>query len=140
LFSGARSQYFDGVELMWGAIEMAKKKHEWTLEEKAKLQGLLHCLDAFSKLDRDMPLQMIRTLVYVSIDEGQGPNAIGSALGVAPAVSSRHVADLGPTNRYHEDGYNLVEQHSDVLDRRTRRAYLAPAGVTLCKELLRALK
>src|SRR5258707_915128 len=100
--------------------------HELRLEDKDRLKGLLQALDSFSKLDRDMPLQMIRTMLLVCINEGQGPNEVGRQLGVANAVSSRHLSDLGEVDRYHADGYNLVEQRSDVLDKRTRKSYLTP--------------
>src|SRR5712664_182373 len=112
--------------------------HELRLEDKVKLQGILHVLDLFSNLDRDMPLQMIRTMLLVCIKEGQGPNEVSRELGVANAVSSRHLSDLGEIDRYHNDGYNLVEQRVDVTDRRYRRSYLTAKGVTFRNELLRA--
>ena len=42
---------------------------------------------------------------------------------------TRHLADLGTTNRYHEAGFGLVEQFYDAMDKRVRliRLQLAPA-------------
>jgi len=48
---------------------------------------------------------------------------------IAPALMTRHLADLGTTNRYHEVGFGLVEQFYDAMDKRVRliRLQLAPA-------------
>jgi len=37
---------------------------------------------------------------------------------------TRHLADLGKINRYHEAGYDLIEAKTDPMDRRTKRNQL----------------
>jgi DNA-binding MarR family transcriptional regulator len=115
------------------------KTHPLSLQDRDRLMGMLQALDTFSNLDKDMPLQMIRTMLCICIDEGIGPHELGRRMGVAGAVTSRHVSDLGEYNRYKAEGYNLIEQRMDVQDRRFRKAYLTPDGVTFRRTLLRAL-
>jgi hypothetical protein len=73
----------------------------------------------FVKCDPNMPLQMIRAFLLIAI-EGQGTMELAKQAAVANTVMSRHLADLGDLNRYHEEGHDLGYQKADVLDRRRK--------------------
>lgn len=114
--------------------------HSLSLADKDKLLGMLNALEHFNRLDKDMPLQMIRTMLLLCVEDGVGPHKVAEELGVAGAVASRHISDLGEMNRYKHAGHNLVEQRVDVLDRRYRKAWLTAKGLAFRSSLLRALR
>jgi hypothetical protein len=76
--------------------------------DTTKLRGMLKALNALADLDANMPLQMVRALLLVCAEEGIGPNEAARRLGVAGAVTSRHLTDLGEVNRDKEEGYGLI--------------------------------
>jgi DNA-binding MarR family transcriptional regulator len=114
--------------------------YELQAEDKAKLERLLHAVDEFAKIDKDMPLQMLRALLFVCIKEGVGPNELARQAGVSSTVMSRHLNDLGERNRYKEDGHDLVEQHISLEDRRFRTPHLTPKGIAFRNLLLRTMR
>ena len=67
-----------------------------------------------------------------------GPDELARKMGVAPAVASRHISDLGDMDRYKRPGHGLVEQRMDIMDRRNRPVRLTPKGVAFLHRLLRA--
>ena len=113
--------------------------YELQAEDKAKLERLLHAIDEFVALDRDMPLQMLRAMLFVCIKEGVGPNELARRAGVSSTVMSRHLSDLGERNRYKEVGHELIEQRIGE-DRRYRVPYLTPKGIAFRNLLLRAMR
>ena len=51
---------------------------------------------------------------------------------------TRHLADLGNTNRHHEAGFGLVEQFDDAMDKRARLICLSAAGKRILGIIVRA--
>jgi DNA-binding MarR family transcriptional regulator len=110
-----------------------------TAKEKLKLNELLQAIEVFAGIDKDMPMMMIKALLLLMIEDGRGPNEIAGQMGVVPGVASRHISDLGETNRKREEGHKVIEQRFDPNDKRYRRAYLTPRGVGKRAQILRAL-
>jgi DNA-binding MarR family transcriptional regulator len=108
-------------------------------EEKAVLASLVKALKPFRELDSTMPLQYVTAFLQVAIKEGQTVSEYANILGMSQSLATRHLADIGKTNRYHEDGYDLIEAQNDVMDRRTKRNRLTAKGQRLVGQLLGAL-
>jgi DNA-binding MarR family transcriptional regulator len=108
-------------------------------DEKAVLAGLLKALQPFHELDSTMPLQYVTAFLQVAIKEGQTVSEYAKILGTSQSLMTRHLADIGQINRYHEAGYDLVEAKNDLMDRRTKRNQLTAKGQRLVGQLLGAL-
>jgi DNA-binding MarR family transcriptional regulator len=96
-------------------------------------------LRPFFKLRATMPLQYITAFLLVALKEGQTVTELADRAGISPSLMTRHLADLGQMNRYHKDGYDLVESELDPMDRRTKRQRLTAKGQRLVGHLLGAL-
>jgi DNA-binding MarR family transcriptional regulator len=119
---------------------MMVRQNELSSEEIGRLERLLAAIDLFAaEIDKDMPMQMLRALLMVCIEEGKGPNELARKAGLESGVMSRHLSDLGERNRYKQSGYEMVEQKADVMDRRYRQTFLTPKGVGFRNRLLRLL-
>ena len=108
-------------------------------DEKAVLIRLLKALKPFHELNPTMPLQYVSAFLQVAINEGQNVSEYARRLGTSQSLMTRHLADIGEINRYHEAGYGLVEAKDDVMDRRNRRNQLTAKGQRLVGQLLGAL-
>jgi DNA-binding MarR family transcriptional regulator len=108
-------------------------------DEKAVLIRLLKALKPFHELNPTMPLQYVTAFLHVAINEGQNVSEYARKLGTSQSLMTRHLADIGEINRYHEPGFGLVEARDDVRDRRNRRNRLSAKGQRLVGQLLGAL-
>ena len=118
---------------------MSKFKQSVPDDEKAVLVSLQKALKPFYELDSTMPLQYVTAFLQVAIKEGQTVTEYAKTLGTSQSLMTRHLADIGQINRYHEAGYDLVEAKSDPMDRRTKRNQLTAKGQRLVGQLLGAL-
>ena len=107
-------------------------------DEKDVLRGVLAALDPFRKLRETMPLQYVRAFILVATEEGLSVGEYARRARIAPALMTRHLADLGTTNRYHEAGFGLVEQFYDAMDKRVRLIRLSAAGKRIVGVMVRA--
>jgi DNA-binding MarR family transcriptional regulator len=109
-------------------------------DETAVLAGLLKALKPFRELNPTMPLQYVTAFLQVAITEGRTVTDYANALGTSQSLMTRHLADIGVVNRYHEAGYDLIEMKTDLMDRRNKRSLLTAKGHRLVGEILGALK
>jgi DNA-binding MarR family transcriptional regulator len=86
-----------------------------------------------------MPLQYVTAFLSVATKEGQNVTEYAKMVGTSQSLMTRHLADLGKTNRYHKPGYGLVEAYDDVMDRRNRHIRLTAKGQRLVGQLMGAL-
>jgi len=86
-----------------------------------------------------MPLQYVTAFMLVAVDEGLGVTEYARRADVSQSVMTRHLLDLGASNRHHEAGYGLVQQKPDPLDRRTTRTMLTVKGRALAAKVAHAL-
>src|SRR5260370_24418543 len=82
-------------------------------DEKAAISNLEAALKQFFKLRATMPLQYITAFLLVALKEGQTVTELARGAGITPSLMTRHLSDLGRNNRYHKDGYDLVEPELD---------------------------
>jgi DNA-binding MarR family transcriptional regulator len=102
------------------------------------LKSTLEALNLFKNLRDTMPLQCVAAFLLVASEEGLNVNAYAKRAGIRPPLMTRHLADLGTTNRYHEAGFGLVEQYDNVLDRRERLIRLTAKGRNMVREICEA--
>jgi DNA-binding MarR family transcriptional regulator len=70
---------------------------------------------------------------------GRTVSEYARVLGTSQSLMTRHLADLGEINRYHETGYDLIEARTDPMDRRAKRNQLTAKGQRLVGQILGAL-
>lgn len=108
--------------------------------EKIQLSALMSSLEPFRELKATMPLQYVTSFLLVALDEGQSVTEYARRAGVAQSVMTRHLLDLGESNRYREEGFGLIDSRPDPLDRRAHLAVLSQKGKGFVGKLVRALE
>lgn len=113
-------------------------KYKHTAEERAVLVNTLKALEPFANLRHTMPLQYVTAFMLVATDEGLNVTEYARRAGTSQSLMTRHLADLGTTNRYHEAGFGLVESFEDVMDRRHKLIRLSAKGRGICAQIVHA--
>lgn len=107
---------------------MSRFKQTATHDEKVALKTTLVALRPFKALRDTMPLQYVTAFLLVALEEGLTVTEYAKRAGTSQSLMTRHLADLGETNRYHQQGFGLVEQFDNVMDRRERLIRLTARG------------
>jgi DNA-binding MarR family transcriptional regulator len=116
------------------------KKKTIPADQQALLKKIRSSLKPFKKLRDNMPLQYVRTFLLVAGGEGLNVSTYATRAGTSQALMTRHIQDLGETNRYHEEGLGLLEVYDDPKDRRNRLIRLSVNGKALVDEMCEAFK
>jgi DNA-binding MarR family transcriptional regulator len=119
---------------------MTKIKQSSTEEQKQELKTTKAALRPFLEMRGTMPLQYVTSFIEVALEEGLTVSEYANRVGISQSLMTRHLADLGEINRYHEAGLGLVEQVENVMDRRERRIRLTPKGRHVVYEVAAAQK
>jgi DNA-binding MarR family transcriptional regulator len=115
-------------------------KQACTAEQRALLKATLNAMKPFRNLRETMPLQYVTAFMLVATDEGQNVSTYAKRAGTSQSLMTRHLADLGKINRYHEEGFGLVEAYDDMMDRRNRLIRLSAKGKHVVWEMYEAHK
>ena len=83
-------------------------------DEKKVLASLLKALKPFRAYGHTMPLQYVTAFLLVATDENQNVSEYAKRAGTSQSLMTRHLADLGAVNRYHEEGFGLVEGYTTI--------------------------
>jgi DNA-binding MarR family transcriptional regulator len=108
-------------------------------DQVATLKNALKALKPFIDLRDTMPLQYVRAFLLVATEEGLNVSEYAKRAGTSQSLMTRHLADLGEINRYHEEGFGLVEQYSNVMDKRDRLMRLTTKGKHVARVMCDAL-
>ena len=111
-----------------------------TKEDLSTPGNMLRSLEPFRSLNSSMPLQCVSAFMLVACDEGQNVTEYARRAGVTPSLMTRHLSDIGTTNRHHLPGLGLVEQVHNVMDRRERLVRLTAKGPGIVGQIVRAHK
>ncbi|MGB7039957.1 MAG: hypothetical protein WBD83_10100 [Xanthobacteraceae bacterium] len=96
---------------------------------RRNLVSLLSVLQALDELQRGMPVSFLKTLLLVSMDEGQTAAEYGRRAGVDRFQMSRYMRTLGPYNvKRRCDGFGLVEETTDKRHRNQKAIFLTATG------------
>lgn len=111
-------------------------------EKKRKLiRKGLRFLEEFKKLDSEMPLQQIITLVEVALASEEGINISDLAVRVGNSTSStsRNVAILGEYGRGKSKGLEVMKAVVNPMDRRYQLVKLTPKGERVIDQLVEVM-
>ena len=109
-------------------------------QQRAAYKRLKNALKPFKTLNPNMPLQYVSTLIEVASQEGQNVSTYATRAGISQSLMSRHLSDLGDVNRHHQEGLGLIEEYTDVMDRRNSLRRLTAKGKHVAWEVFEALK
>jgi DNA-binding MarR family transcriptional regulator len=87
-----------------------------------------------------MPLQYVTAFILVATEEGLNVTEYAKRAGISQSLMTRHLSDLGQVNRYHEEGFGLIEAYDDLMDRRNRLIRLTAKGKHVVWEMCEAFK
>jgi DNA-binding MarR family transcriptional regulator len=96
-------------------------------------------LKPFFKLRPTMPLQYVTAFLLVAAEEGLNVTEYARRAGISQSLMTRHLADIGKENRYHEPAFGLVEQFDAPRDKRQRLMRLTTKGKGVVVRILGAL-
>jgi DNA-binding MarR family transcriptional regulator len=108
-------------------------------DERRILDITLRALEPFKAIRDTMPLQYVTAFLHVARDEGHNIAWYADKVGISQSLMSRHMADLGDVDRYHNEGFGLIEQFNDPYDKRFRLLRLSPKGWGIANQIVRAL-
>lgn len=106
-------------------------------DESLKTAKLLNFLNVFrEEIDTAIPATYMAAFLLVALKPGKGASDYGRELGLAQAVTSRILLEIGKKSRTGKEGYGLVDSDQDPIDLRLRRNYLTPKGEALFKKIM----
>lgn len=108
--------------------------------QRGTLEKLNRALEPFRAERGTMPLQYVTAFLLVATDEHLNVSEYAKRAGTSQSLMTRHLADLGEVNRYHEEGLGLVEGYDDLMDRRNRLIRLTAKGKSIAWKVCEALK
>jgi DNA-binding MarR family transcriptional regulator len=97
-------------------------------EQQSVMKNMLDALKPFKKEREAMPLQYVQMFLLVAAEENLNVSTYAKRAGIDQSLATRHLADIGEVNRYHEPGFGLVEAYDDLMDRRNRLIRLSAKG------------
>lgn len=103
----------------------------------SELNKLLKVISEVRKLDPEMRVQTLETLLRVAIAGRRGAHMtdIHRGLGMTLAAASRNVSSLSKVNTKGAKAWGLVESHEDPMDRRYKIVALTPKGKQFTDQL-----
>ena len=119
---------------------MSTHKPSTTDAQRGMLKALYNALKPFRSVRETMPLQYVTAFLLVAQDEHQNVTEYAKRAGTSQSLMTRHLADIGEVNRYHDAGMGLVEAYDDLMDRRNRLVRLSAKGKHVVWEMGEALK
>jgi DNA-binding MarR family transcriptional regulator len=104
------------------------------------IKTFMAALSPFRRIRPTMPLQYVIAFLLVAEEEGLSVSEYAERAGVSLSVMSRHLLDIGPRNRYMEEGFGLVETRQNPMELRKNELYLSHKGRALMNEISRQLR
>jgi DNA-binding MarR family transcriptional regulator len=129
-----------GAAIETGGTSMSTQRASVTDAQRKLLRAQLNALKPFRAVRETMPLQYVTAFLLVATEEHLNVSEYAKRAGTSQSLMTRHLADLGAVNRYHEDGFDLVEGYEDIMDRRNRLMRLTTRGKHVAWEMCEALK
>jgi hypothetical protein len=118
---------------------ISKPKATISPDQAALLKGAFNALKPFRLVREEMPLQYVTLFLLIAANEGHNMKYYAKMIESSDSLISRHVADLGTVNRYHEEGFGLIETYDDLTDRRNKFLRLTGKGRRVVEMMCLAL-
>ncbi|WP_207455845.1 MarR family transcriptional regulator [Azospirillum sp. SYSU D00513] len=110
----------------------ARTRPEARFDEVATL---VHVLEAFRRLDPDLPIQYALSFMTIARNEGLSIGELAERLGIAQSSASRNVAALSRWHSFGKAGLGLVQAVEDPRERRRKVVTLTDTGRAFLDEL-----
>ncbi|MBK3773651.1 MarR family winged helix-turn-helix transcriptional regulator [Azospirillum aestuarii] len=101
---------------------------------------VVHVLEAFRKLDPDLPIQYALSFMTIARNEGISIGELAERLGIAQSSASRNVAALSRWHSFGKAGLDLVQAQEDPRERRRKIVTLTDTGRAFLEELRAIVK
>lgn len=101
-----------------------------------QLHTLIQVCEAAREIDKEMPMQMLQSLLCVALRPGLTMQNLSEMTGLAQSSASRNIQTLGKWHRVGKPGYDLVEAVEDPEDTRRKIMFLTPKGKSFTSKLL----
>jgi DNA-binding MarR family transcriptional regulator len=108
--------------------------NEQEMQDRAR--GLIHALEPV----REMPTNKLMTLLTVALKEGLTVDEYAKRAGISATTMSRHLLDLGESDRTKQPGLGLVEGRTNVTNQREKVYALTHKGRALVTKIAGALR
>lgn len=89
---------------------------------------VVQVLEAFRKLDPDLPIQYALSFMTIAQSEGISIGELAERLGIAQSSASRNVAALSRWHSFGKAGLDLVQAQEDPRERRRKIVTLTDTG------------
>lgn len=96
---------------------------------------VVQMLEAFRKLDPDLPIQYALSFMTIAQNEGISIGELADRLGIAQSSASRNVAALSRWHSFGKAGLDLVQAQEDPRERRRKIVTLTDQGRAFLEEL-----
>ncbi len=107
-------------------------------DDVTKLERLSRVIDIFRDIDGSISANYLQAFILVALKPGRGSTEYARDLGLAQAVVSRILLEIGKKSRMGGEGLGLVDSVHDPKDLRLKRNYLTPKGRELLRKILNA--
>jgi DNA-binding MarR family transcriptional regulator len=121
-------------------VEVFKLPHQQAASKAKNLHKLLKAFSRCRQIRDTMPLQYMYTFLLVCLYPDHSVEQLADRAGVGQTVMSRHLRDIGPTNRHQQPGFGLVDVTFDPKDMRRHIYVLTPKGKLVARELAECLE
>ncbi len=108
-------------------------------DEALKIERLINAMEVFREYDTAFPMSYAVAFLMVALKPGKGSSDYARDLGLAQAVTSRLMLEIGKKSRHGGEGLGLIDSLPDPNDLRARKNFLTPKGKTLYRKILAAL-
>lgn len=111
-----------------------------TPELREAMTGVANAITVMLSIRSTMPLQYVMTFLQIAQEEGLSVTALAARCELSTTTVSRHLRDLGTSNRHDRPGFGLV-RHVPLAyrDQRERRVYLTERGAAVARLVIAAL-
>jgi DNA-binding MarR family transcriptional regulator len=106
-------------------------------EDHVFVRTMLSALEPFFRIRGTMPASAIQAFLLVAEKEGASVGEYAKRAGIPATTMSRHLLDIGPQTRNHQDGAGLIQRVSNDLNLRERLYFLTPKGRALLAKMQR---
>lgn len=96
---------------------------------------VVQVLEAFRKLDPDLPIQYALSFMTIAQSEGISIGELAERLGIAQSSASRNVAALSRWHSFGKAGLDLVQAQEDPRERRRKIVTLTDSGRAFLADL-----
>jgi DNA-binding MarR family transcriptional regulator len=111
-----------------------------TEDEKRLLRRLVAALRPFQELnERGVSLSIVLAFLSAATKDGLTLGEHAESIGLKPSLASKVFADIGSVNRWHEEGFNLIQTTTNIMDRRTGTINLTTIGQAIAGRVVKAL-